>query len=327
MANKGTYYEVKERPKITITPGNKEESLGIYNRKLYNGKWSWGQYDNNGNFTPITKEVHLKDGTILNVNGSKSSEKVRNAVKNAKITERGYIDNLGNKSIIKTNNSQVSTQKQYSPRKSITINAPDWGAKWNTFYEGLTDDQKRYMTDNGIDYSSVGKLQQYLADNNYYTKTVDNKWGDNSQRAWDAFAATIPVQQKAASVTNISGTPTTTQLQNIVSPVTYNRSDIRQQLSDMGYNPYSFTGAQRRAYRMVQNGTATDNDRRIVAQMNLQPTTTTTPSVATPTYRSTLNLPDYVQQFRNWAQQNTLFKRYKNGGLVSRNPIKRFKQR
>ena len=32
--------------KIVLTKG-KEESLGTYNRKIHNGKWAWGQYDNN----------------------------------------------------------------------------------------------------------------------------------------------------------------------------------------------------------------------------------------------------------------------------------------
>jgi hypothetical protein len=41
--------------------------------------------------------VTLNNGTILNTNGSKSSVGARNAVKNAKVIERGYMDANGNK--------------------------------------------------------------------------------------------------------------------------------------------------------------------------------------------------------------------------------------
>lgn len=73
----------------------------------------------------------------------------------------------------------------------------------------------------------------------------------------------------------------------IETPTTeYDRSDIRQYLRDLGYNPYQFTGAQRRALRMVRNGVGTDSDKAIVKQMGI-------------------------------------FK--KGGQLISKNPIERFK--
>lgn len=68
--------------------------------------------------------------------------------------------------------------------------------------------------------------------------------------------------------------------------VEYDRSDIRQYLRDLGYDPYQFTGAQRRALRMVRNGVGTDSDKAIVKQMGI-------------------------------------FK--KGGQLISKNPIERFK--
>ena len=67
--------------------------------------------------------------------------------------------------------------------------------------------------------------------------------------------------------------------------VTYDRTGIRQLIRDKGFNPYQFSGAQRRALRMVMNGQGTDTDRAIVSGMGI----------------------------------------LKKGGLISRNPIKRFK--
>ena len=63
---------------------------------------------------------------------------------------------------------------------------------------------------------------------------------------------------------------TTIETPNIIAPTaTYNRRDTRQFLRDMGFNPYNFTGDQRRALRMVINGVADDYDRNLVQQMGL----------------------------------------------------------
>ena len=63
---------------------------------------------------------------------------------------------------------------------------------------------------------------------------------------------------------------TTIETPNIIAPTaTYNRRDTRQFLRDIGFNPYNFTGDQRRALRMVINGVADDYDRNLVQQMGL----------------------------------------------------------
>ena len=74
--------------------------------------------------------------------------------------------------------------------------------------------------------------------------------------------------------------------EKITAPqITYNRTGIRQLIRDRGFNPYQFSGAQRRALRMVLNGQGTDTDRAIVSGMGI----------------------------------------FKKGGLISKNPIQRFK--
>lgn len=80
--------------------------------------------------------------------------------------------------------------------------------------------------------------------------------------------------------------PATIIPETITAPqITYDRTGIRQLIRDRGFNPYQFSGAQRRALRMVLNGQGTDTDRAIVSGMGI----------------------------------------FKNGGLISKNPIQRFK--
>lgn len=73
-----------------------------------------------------------------------------------------------------------------------------------------------------------------------------------------------------------------------VIPQTYNRAQVREFLRNKGVNPYSFSGDQRRALRMVLNGQGTDEDKALIQSMGI-------------------------------------FK--KGGQLPSRNPITRFKNR
>lgn len=50
---------------------------------------------------------------------------------------------------------------------------------------------------------------------------------------------------------------------------TYDRTGVREFIRNKGINPYSFSGAQRRALRMVLNNTADDNDKLLVKGMGL----------------------------------------------------------
>lgn len=181
-AQKGTktYYEITEKPKITLTRG-KEESIGTYNRKIHNGKWAWGQYDGKGNFIPITKQVTFKDGTILNTNGSKSSIAARNAVKNVKVIERGYIDANGNKIPIgpPQNDDEVKTKR---PPK-------DWGKEFTNFMGGLSSEQQEWLKMNGL--QDATRLQEYLNNMKFNVGKfgADGKFGKDSKAAWDRFVA------------------------------------------------------------------------------------------------------------------------------------------
>lgn len=175
-----TYYEITEKPKITVTKA-KEEALGTYNRKIHNGKWTWGQYDEKGNFIPITKQITFKDGTILNTNGSKSSIGARNAVKNAKVIERGYIDANGNKIPIGSvqNNGEVGTKRI----------SKDWGKEFTNFMGSLSSEQQEWLKNNGL--QDATRLQEYLNNMKFDVGKfgADGKFGKDSKAAWDRFVA------------------------------------------------------------------------------------------------------------------------------------------
>lgn len=152
--------------------------------------------------------------------------------------------------------------------------------------------------------------------------SVDNKWGSQSQKALQAALIGLPAisptplpENSAAlqmtpkpityTVNNLSGTTGNTSvlggtytpgvsvngvstiqnsIQNMNLP-TYNRRGVRNYLRAKGFNPYSFSGAQRRALRMTLNNTGNSTDSDIVQGMGL----------------------------------------FKKGGLISRNPVKQFK--
>lgn len=50
---------------------------------------------------------------------------------------------------------------------------------------------------------------------------------------------------------------------------TYDRTQVRDYIRSKGFNPYSFNGAQRRALRMVLNGTANENDKILAKEMGI----------------------------------------------------------
>ena len=52
-------------------------------------------------------------------------------------------------------------------------------------------------------------------------------------------------------------------------PQTYNRTQVREFLRNKGVNPYSFSGDQRKAIRMVLNGQGTDEDKALVQSMGI----------------------------------------------------------
>ena len=144
---------------------------------------------------------------------------------------------------------------------------------------------------------------------------------------------TIPQEQRVASVVpNIPAPPTQITVER--TPVTYDRAQTRDIMRMMGYNPYSFTGAQRKQLRQYLNGESDDTsllsniDLSKFRNDNIQPSET--PSTATPTFVPSNNKP-LIFNGGLWKGQisDILGLSYaKQGGkLISRNPVKQFKQK
>lgn len=197
----------------------------------------------------------------------------------------------------------------------------------------LTDQQKLQLINTGKftdnDFTTAGALQTAL--NNYFGGTVgsisvDNKWGSQSQKALNAALAatkdpgTYMNLSQSLDLPNLDGTKTRTNIhgrynitgllsnkmtnpENIstinlnnaspaitpqVSNVNVNRAQTRNLMRAHNLNPYDYSGAQRKALR---NFYSTGN------------------------YDSNL-LSGIISKDYKWLKQ---------GGLISRNPVKQFK--
>lgn len=168
----------------------------------------------------------------------------------------------------------------------------------NELWNKITDEQKNILKSTGqfTDDSFKDAKSLQIALNNYFgidkngslnpddntlsQIAVDNKWGDQSQRAFDEALSSAQYQQYSPSFTVTSNyIPYYPNAQMLVAPkislstpTTYNRSGIRNVLREFNLRPYGYSGAQRRALRMMANNTYDDNDKLLVRQMNLPQT-------------------------------------------------------
>ena len=150
--------------------------------------------------------------------------------------------------------------------------------------------------------SAQKALNRYFVNSGLGSVKEDGAWGDQSRAAL-AFALSkskglTPLNNETTVIktpivptytpptTPVNQEATNLKLNVNVPQQTYDRTGVREFIRNKGINPYSFSGAQRRALRMVLNNTADDNDKLLVKGMGL-------------------------------------FK--KGGQLLSRNPIERFK--
>ena len=147
----------------------------------------------------------------------------------------------------------------------------------------ITPEQKAKLISTGqftdADFASTKNLQtalnKYFAGDNAGSIKVDNLWGNQTQKAFDLALSKADSPQIAGAPTIFAvPQPLTIPAQlpkiNVETPArTFNRSEIRQYMRDKGLNPYSFTGAQRKALRMIMNGQGTDEDKAVVQGMGI----------------------------------------------------------
>ena len=154
----------------------------------------------------------------------------------------------------------------------------------NELWNKITDEQKNILKSTGQftddsfkDAKSLqialnnylrGKNGSLNTDNTLSQIAVDNKWGDQSQRAFDEALSAAQYQQYSPSFTVTSNyIPYYPNAQMLVAPKislstpTYDRSGIRNVLREFNLRPYSYSGAQRKALRMMANNTGNDNDK------------------------------------------------------------------
>lgn len=192
-----------------------QTTIGGYTRyPLSNGEYRW--YNNQGR--PLSEEVTINNW-ILKPNGTKvhiSARKAnQQAVKTQPVTNSSvafspilpeYQDSyrireeLSNQAATSPTTQQSNKTKR---RVSSRINKPIvkvtpkgqayWDDQYQDFLSNMTDDQKAWLAQRGIDYSSAEKMQDYLqriGKKNIGKFGVDNKWGGDSQKAWEDFVNT-----------------------------------------------------------------------------------------------------------------------------------------
>ena len=83
-------------------------------------------------------------------------------------------------------------RKNVIKRKITPKGQEYWNSQYQTFLDNMTDDQKAWLKQQGIDYSTAQRMQGYLSGmgEDIGNTGMDNKWGSNSQKAWENFVNT-----------------------------------------------------------------------------------------------------------------------------------------
>ena len=168
------------------------------------------------------------------------------------------------------------------------------------FNNAINADQKAKLIASGsftnADFANTTTFQRalnrYFGKDGYGSVVDDGMWGNQTQRAFDEAMKKInaPIVNTTEGIKFQNGLTPTTAIGSMIkaetnkyinTPIdtskininipqqTYDRAGIREYLRSKGLNPYSFSGAQRRALRMIMNGQGTDNDKLLVRGMNI----------------------------------------------------------
>lgn len=336
---------VSKNPIQRFKLGNKVE-------KLYGGGWAGyytvGNWPKSGNYSPkVAKKQPVKEITIEGGQLPEVTVIGKRPIQNTTI-DGGQLPEV----VVTGQRKTSTTSKKATNPKSINYSGTVWdylnskanqfgGWKTNTngnkYFVLTTDDgTKLNVFGNGQMYTQNGQLAGSITEqdiakktpvrkpvsktkntNSISFKTAFNNARNAGQEAFNWRGQSYTTRDKGEEnyvfqngkwinpISNITFQAPELQSERIEVPltasvtspaviipekitapqITYNRTGIRQLIRDRGFNPYQFSGAQRRALRMVLNGQGTDTDRAIVSGMGI----------------------------------------FKKGGLISKNPIQRFK--
>lgn len=219
----------------------------------------WKTNTNGNRYFTITND----DGSKVNVFGN-GQMYTQDGKLTGSITEQDIIN---------------ANQRKRTAQPNLNSNNRSNGLSFKTAFNNARNAGQETFNWRGQTYNTRNKGEE-----NYVFQ--NGKWvNPTSNITFQVPQDTINEQVKIPLTASITS-PNAIIPNTITAPqITYDRTGIRQLIRDRGFNPYQFSGAQRRALRMVLNGQGTDTDRAIVSGMGI----------------------------------------FKKGGLISRNPINRFK--
>lgn len=132
-----------------------------------------------------TSQVRQKQSNGIEVNGKKYAS-----------VSDWRKERIAGQQPVATNAVTTKTSRTGRTGKSAVKVIPKgqayWDSQYQDFKDKMTADQKAWLDQKGIDYSSAEQLQGYLSriNKNIDQSFVDNKWGKNSQAAWENFVNT-----------------------------------------------------------------------------------------------------------------------------------------
>ena len=236
---------------------------GLYQDPEDKGIYSPNNMDSNGNYNQvISRPSPIQNGTYYETKDA-----------SGKIIDRGRYFGGKKHSLPIGPKSKKSSQNNFNQK---TINTPNQKTANNGQSTYKINKLNRKISNPGA-YHNITIWQNKLKD--FYapgTFKVDGIWGKNTEAAYQKYLldqSNKKVLDSLSSTTSLNfSNPIIENPSNIniqVPKQTYNRTQIREFLRNKGVNPYQFNGEQRKALRMVMNGTATDEDRALVQSMGI----------------------------------------------------------
>ena len=219
----------------------------------------------------------------------------------------------------------------------------------------FTEDQKQMLISTGRftsdDFNSVKSLQTAL--NRYVGGTqnngilADNKWGNQTQKAFDEALrqAEIYKQQQTPQQSRLPETPIQTTFSKIQFTPDFstgnaglekaqeryilNKAQTRNLMKSAGMNPYDYSGSFRKALKLRNNGQNYNKsilngvDLTKFDDLALKMRSYLTP-VSDTSIRNQM-MQDIIDKNNNMSLTSDRY--FKKGGLISKDPVKRFKQK